>query len=252
MMLRKILAVAGMCAVALACISVNKVENHTQGKASPSMNTGFINKTIHEGKDARRYVVYVPREYDPAKAWPLVVFLHGAGERGNDGLAQSEVGLGRAIRLWPDRFPCVVVMPQCPEGVWWDGAIQDIDAVYEAALRDYNIDRSRIYLTGLSMGGFGTWQYGAAHADRFAALMPICGGGKVEDAPKLASVPIWAFHGAKDEVVSVEQTRKMVEAVRKAGGKVEFTEYPDLNHNSWDATYSDEKVAAWLFKQHKG
>ncbi|MDX9975834.1 MAG: dienelactone hydrolase family protein [FCB group bacterium] len=248
----KVAACACLAILSAACISVSAVESHTQIKANPPMNSGFINKTLYEGKNARRYVVYVPREYDATKAWPLIVFLHGAGERGNDGLAQTDVGIGRAIRMHSDRFPCVVLMPQCPEGVWWDKSTNDIDASLEATLDDYNIDHARIYLTGLSMGGFCTWQYGAVHAGRFAALMPVCGGGNPLDAPQLAKVPIWAFHGAKDSVVPVQKSREMVEAVRNAGGKIDYTEFTDLDHNSWDATYNDPKAIEWLLKQRKG
>jgi predicted peptidase len=249
-------ATAWACAAVLlaGCVSIRTEGNSVEAKVVSPMNpsaTGFINKTLHNGKRARSYVVYVPREYNPDREWPLIVFLHGAGERGDNGLAQSDVGIGRAIRFHPERFPSLVVMPQCPEGVWWDDAIQDIDASIEETLRDYNVDRSRIYLTGLSMGGFGTWQYGALHIDRFAAFMPVCGGGRLEDAAKLATRPIWAFHGAKDSVVSVEESRKMVEAVRNAGGDVQYTEYPDLDHNSWDAAYGDAKAIKWLLDQRK-
>lgn len=213
--------------------------------------TGFINKSMKvDGKD-RDYVVYVPREYDPSKKWPLIVFLHGAGERGSDGLIQSDVGLGRAIRTNPERFPCIVVMPQCPAKVWWDKALDDIEASYAKTVAEYSIDPARVYLTGLSMGGYATWGYGAEHVDRYAALIPICGGGKTEDAAALAKVPIWAFHGTVDDVVKVDESRKMVEAVKAAGGKIKYTEYPKLNHNSWDATYSDPKVIEWLLAQKR-
>ncbi len=214
-----------------------------------SIATGFIDKSMKVDGHERRYVVYVPRGYDPARKWPLVVFLHGAGERGDDGLLQTEVGIGRAIRRWPDRFPCLVVMPQCPTGVWWDGAEDDIDVSLDQTCREYNIDEDRVYLTGLSMGGFGTWIYGALHRDRFAALRPIGGGGDGDDAPALAGIPVWAFHGAQDTVVPIEESRKMVEALRAAGGDVRFTEYPDADHNSWDPAYSDPESIRWLLSQ---
>lgn len=213
--------------------------------------TGFINRFIEVDGRERAYVVYVPRQYDPEKAWPLVVFLHGAGERGSDGLAQTEVGIGRAIRKHPAWFPCLVLMPQCPERMWWDGAKKDVERMLEKTLREYNIDRSRMYLTGLSMGGYAVWVYGAEKADRFAALMPICGGGREKDAPALARVPIWAFHGADDEVVAPDESRRMVEAVRKAGGDVRYTEFEDTGHNAWDKAYGDEKHIKWLLKQKR-
>jgi predicted peptidase len=199
----------------------------------------------------RTYVVYVPENYDPARRWPLVVFLHGMGERGHDGLIQSEVGIGTAIRRHSERFPCVVVMPQCPADKIWTEAFDHIDQAIAEAIDDYAIDRDRILLTGLSMGGYGTWSYGALHAETFAALMPVCGGGSVEDAPALATVPIWAFHGGVDSVVAPERSREMVSATKAAGGEVRYTEYPDVDHNSWDRAYGDAEATAWLLAQKK-
>jgi len=215
------------------------------------IETGFINKFIFIEDKEYRYVVYVPREYNPEKPWPLIVFLHGAGERGDDGLKQTETGIGRAIRKHADWFPCLVFMPQCPERVWWDSAQKHVEQALEKTLREYNIDPDRIYLTGLSMGGYAAWIYGANKVDRFAAIMPICGGGKQEDAPKLAQVPIWAFHGADDDVVSPEESRKMVEAVRRAGGNIRYTEFEKTGHNSWDKAYGEEKHIKWLLKQRR-
>ncbi|MBI5092695.1 MAG: dienelactone hydrolase family protein [Candidatus Hydrogenedentes bacterium] len=244
------LYISALIAVAACggCVT-HRMSNATAERAG--IATGFLNKSLKVDGKERGYVVYVPRAYDPGKKWPLIVFLHGAGERGDDGLIQSDVGLGRAIRQNPDRFPCVVVMPQCPGRVWWDEAADEIELAYQKTVKEYSIDSSRTYLTGLSMGGYGTWVYGAQHIDRYAALAPICGGGKPEDAATLAKVPIWAFHGAVDEVVKPDESRKMVEAVKAAGGKVKYTEYPDLHHNSWDATYGDAEVIKWLLSQKR-
>jgi predicted peptidase len=219
--------------------------------AMAGIPTGFIQQTMQVRGQDRAYAVYVPREYDPSRKWPLVVFLHGAGERGDDGLQQTDVGIGRAIRRNADRFPCIVVMPQCPEGVWWDKALEDVGRAMELTLEAYAIDSSRVYLTGISMGGYATWLYGAKHAETFAALLPICGGGKVEHAPQLAQIPIWAFHGALDDVVLPEESRKMVKAVKEAGGSVQYTEYNDASHNSWDAAYENKKAIRWLLSQRK-
>ena len=213
--------------------------------------TGFINKVMTVNGVARRYMVYVPHDYTPDKAWPLVLFLHGAGERGDDGLLQSDVGLGHAIRKNPERFPCLVVMPQCPKEVWWHQVPEHMDTVLADVLKAYNVDPARVYLTGISMGGFGTWIYGAAHTDIFAAFMPICGGGNPADAAKLATRPIWAFHGADDSSVPPSKSREMVEAVRNAKGNIQYTEFPGINHNSWDSAYGDANAIAWLLEQHK-
>ena len=213
--------------------------------------TGFLIKTMAVENRQRPYVVYVPREYDPGRQWPLIVFLHGIGERGDDGLLQTEVGIGRAIRRHARRFACLVLMPQCPEDRMWGDATTDIETAMAQTRDEYNIDPSRIYLTGLSMGGFGTWLYGAAHVETFAALMPICGGGNPDDAEKLATIPIWAFHGADDPRVDARRSRQMVDAVKKAKGTIRYTEYPGVEHNSWDQAYDDPKAIRWLLKQRK-
>lgn len=207
---------------------------------------GVVKKTMTVNGVERTYAVYVPADYTPKKAWPLIMFLHGAGERGDDGIIQTQVGIGPAIQAHPDRFPCIVVMPQCPKTGWWDVAEADIDLALSQTRASYNVDPKRIYLTGLSMGGFGTWGYGARRLDVYAALMPVCGRGNAADAPALAKKPIWAFHGAKDSVVPVQNSRDMVEAVRRAGGDVRYTEYPELDHNSWDAAYGDADAIRWL------
>lgn len=213
--------------------------------------TGFLNQTVTMVGEERRYVLYKPWEYDPGESWPFIVFLHGAGERGSDGLKPSDVGIGKAIRNYANRFPALVAMPQCPAESWWDKAFGVVDAVMEAVLTSYPIDEDRIYLTGLSMGGYGSWWYGAKHPERFAALLPICGGGQPEDAEELAKTPIWAVHGEDDSVVSPSESRRMVEAVREAGGNVKYTELTDTGHDSWDPAYSDPDIVQWLFKQKR-
>ncbi len=231
--------------------------------------TGFLNKSVDVEGGARKYVLYVPAAYTPSEAWPLIVFLHGAGERGDDGLIQSEVGIGEAIRRNSDRFPALVLMPQCPEERFWDSAIPAIEGAMAQTAAAYNVDKERVYLTGLSMGGYMTWLWGALKADTFAALMPICGGGKLEDIQRLigaeetavdfgdaeervatlAKIPIWAFHGAKDPVVPVWRSQQMVRAVKEAGGEVKYTEYPEAMHDSWTEAYADKDAIKWLFKQ---
>ena len=232
--------------------------------------TGFINKSVEVDGQVCRYVVYVPYEYTRDEAWPLIVFLHGAGERGSDGLVQTEVGIGTAIRRHPDWYKAVVLMPQCPEDQLWNMATPQVEAALQRTLHEYRIDETRLYLTGLSMGGYGTWIWGAVEADRFAALMPICGGGRMEDLQmladkdlpdaavpfderisRLATVPIWAFHGAEDTVVPPESSRQMVERVKQAGGDVHYTEFKDTGHDSWNQAYAHEEAIRWLFNQRK-
>ena len=226
-----------------------------QSDGSPMLQTfatGIVPKTIDLNGETYRYAVYVPPDYSPRHPWPAVLFLHGAGERGDDGEKQTTVGIGKAIREHPERFPCLVIMPQSRPDVRWDAPMQALAlAALDAAQTEYNIDPRRIVLTGLSLGGYGTWAIGAQHPDRFCALLPICGGGDPAAAPALARLPIWCFHGDADPVVSVEESRKMVAAVRAAGGNVRYRELPGVTHNSWDPAYGDPEVIAWMLQQRR-
>lgn len=215
--------------------------------------TGFLNRTVEAAGKSIPYVLYVPRDYTPDKKWPVILFLHGSGERGTDGLKQSQVGLGGAVRLHPERYPALVVMPQCAPNERWSGdmaalALKAVDQI----MAEYSCDPSRQYLTGLSMGGYGSWLIAAQHPTRFAAVVPVCGGGSPDDASKLKDTPIWAFHGDADKAVPVARSRQMVEAIKAAGGTlIKYTEYPGVEHNSWDAAYSDKAMAEWLFQQKR-
>lgn len=231
---------------------------------SPKPPTGFIDAVARVGDGSLPYEVFVPRDYTPDRPWPVVLFLHGAGERGTDGLKQTQVGIGSAIRMHPERFPCLVVMPQCPPGKGWGAGIQgfttdrpEVAALALAALdetvRAYHGDPDRLYLTGLSLGGFGTWDIGMRNPGRFAALMPICGGGRPSEAASaLKSMPIWVFHGDADPTVPVQRSRDMVEALKAAGNTgLKYTEYPGVGHNSWDKAYNDPETIAWLLSQKR-
>lgn len=219
------------------------------------------------------YALYVPPDYDPAKQWPLILFLHGAGERGDDGLQQTRVGIGPAIRSNPERFPCLVLMPQCLPEYFWPAAQSGVpvqDAVSQMGrlpdsgipagqIRDaleqvkvnYNVDPDRIALTGLSMGGFGSFKFGADNIDEFSCVMPICGGSSPALAPELAKRPMRVFHGSADPVVSPKRSIEMVEAIRAAGGNVSYTEYPGVSHDSWVPAYADPENIAWLLAQER-
>jgi len=256
-----------LVAAVLAC-SAMRAEQTEEEKSE--VNKHLISKSIDVGGKSHRYLVYEPPGYTPDKAWPLIVFLHGAGERGDDGLAPAQAGIGNAIRKNPERFPTVVLFPQCAIGSDWAFHHDLLDAELEAVLSEYKIDPKRIYLTGLSMGGYGTWLWGAIKTDTFAALVPICGGGDPDDIQKivgaphanpygshasrvraLATLPIWAFHGGSDSVVPPENTRTMVEAIKAAGGNIQYTEFEGVDHNSWDPAYQSEETIAWLLKQKK-
>ncbi len=208
--------------------------------------SGFLNRTVEADGETRRYMVYVPEDYAPDRPWPLIVFLHGAGERGADGLRQIAVGLGPAVMVDRAAWPFLILFPQCPVGVHWISQEDALLAMMRQAEDDYTIDPTRVYLTGLSMGGFGTWAMGAKHPDRFAAFAPICGGGEPATAGAYRDKPIWAFHGDGDTVVPPERSVAMAEAVRAAGASVTMTLLPGVGHNSWDAAYREHGLADWL------
>ncbi len=234
--------------------------------------TGFLDRQVVVDGVTYKYQVYVPQAWTAQKKWPVVLFLHGAGERGEDGLLQTEVGLPSAIRRTPERFPAVVVMPQCRKNAWWNQPAMTAQALraLEQATVEWNGDTARTLLTGLSMGGYGTWSIASKFPGRFAALVPICGGigkrplpatvqvpfpgeGSTDPhatvAQQIGKTPVWVFHGAKDPTVSVDEARKMVEALKAAGGNVRYTEYPEAGHDSWTAAYRDPELATWLFSR---
>jgi predicted peptidase len=214
--------------------------------------TGFVPKVLELDGRAHRYAVWVPADYTPNRRWPVILFLHGKGECGDDGKFHTTVGLGRSIRNHPERFNALVVMPQMPVDHRWEGPMQTLAlATLAATLKEYNADHDHIVLTGLSLGGFGTWSLGAKHPEEFCALLPICGGGDPVDAHKLARLPIWCFHGEADSVVPVQSSREMVEAVRAAGGQIRYTEFPGVTHNSWDPAYGDPEVVAWMLARQR-
>jgi len=226
----------------------------TQAQAQTSV-TGFIDKTMTIGGAPHRYVVYVPRNYSADRKWPVVLFLHGSGERGADGLKQSQVGIGTAVRMFPERYPAIVVMPQCAEGQRWDGAMADFALrALDQTAAELNGDPDRLYLTGLSMGGSGSWYLGTKYPEKFAAIVSICGRGDIpEIAAKLKNLPIWVVVGDKDNQTTVQFARDVSAALKSAGStKSRYTEYPGVPHNSWDPAYAETALAEWLFAQKRG
>lgn len=192
------------------------------------------------------YLLHLPENYESQETWPLIVFLHGAGERG-DNIAKVKVhGPPKLVESKPD-FPFIVVSPQCPSGQRWNAP--DIMALIQHIKTKYPVDNERIYLTGLSMGGYGTWDIATKYPDDFAAIAPICGGGNPRFARRISHLPTWVFHGAKDTVVPISQSESMVNAMEAAGGKPRFTIYPTAGHDSWTATYNNPELFEW-FLQH--
>lgn len=228
--------------------------------SADDVKTGFSDR-VHkdaEGKE-HRYVLFVPHDYKPDKSWPLILFLHGAGESGEDGKKPAAVGLGPAIKKREKTFPFIAIFPQATRpmrGVgrnWFaesDNGKRAL-AILDEVEKKVKVDAKRVYLTGLSMGGYGTWNMAAKHPERWAAIAPVCGGGDPKDADKIKDLPCWCFHGGDDKVVPAKQSRDMVAALWAAGGHPNYTEYPGIGHNSWDKAYDTPDLYEWFLKHYR-
>jgi predicted peptidase len=212
-----------------------------------------------QGKGARReklhYLLYLPADYDtldlqPSKRWPLMLFLHGAGERGNDLKLVMRHGPPRLVKEG-QQFQFIIVSPQCPKNEFWTGKVALLAALLDEIKNNYAVDSGRMYLTGMSMGGYGTWALAIACPDRFAAIAPVCGGGNPLKVCAIRNVPVWCFHGAEDDIVPLEESQAMVDALEACGGNVRFTVYPHAGHDSWTQTYANPLLYAWFHEQVK-
>jgi predicted peptidase len=214
------------------------------------------------------YLLLKPGQYDPAKTYPLVMFYHGAGERGDDNKSQWKNGI--EVFQTPEnreKYPCFIIAPQCPKDKQWvnvpwgdESEVQPAEPseqlrlsleILESVRKEFPIDANRLYVMGLSMGGFATWDVITRHPKLFAAAVPICGGGDEKMAVKIKDLPIWAFHGGADPVVKTLRTRNMIAAIKEAGGNPKYTEYPGVGHDSWTRSFHDPQLLAWIFEQKK-
>jgi acetyl esterase/lipase len=213
---------------------------------------GFHLRTVKTPAGERKYALYVPQGYDGSRPFPAVLFLHGSGERGDDGIKGGQIGLGAAILAHPERFPALVVLPQASKT--WQADSDDAKAAL-AALDDvtatYKVDPSRVALTGLSMGGSGTWSIASAHPEKFSAILPICGRGKPEDVGTIKGLPACIVVGDEDGLGTVQNARAMAQAIRDAGAMVQQIEYRAVGHNSWDRAYDDPQLIEWLITERK-
>jgi predicted peptidase len=212
-----------------------------------------VEQEFRTGEKTIRYLLYLPKDYaaNDVKR-PLLLFLHGRGESDGPLSLVKKWGPPRLIERG-ESFPYVVVSPQCPRSpVSWPNTDQQslLLALLEYVTQTCKVDTDRIYLTGLSMGGYGSWRLAADHPERFAAVVPICGAGKPEDAPKLKWLPMWVWHGAADRTVPLKRSTEMVEAIKQAGGtNILFTVLEGIGHNSWEAAYASPDLYRWLDKQ---
>ena len=239
-----------------------------------SPTTTFLERSVTVGGHQYRYRVWLPQHYTKLIRWPVILYLHGSGERGDDNVRQLTIGLPVALRLYPQRYRAIVVIPQCASDQEWYGAMeQQALAALAASIREFRGDPRRVVVTGLSMGGAGAW-YMARHRGRFAAIVPVCGEvarrpddpfpiplppdlARIVGAPDpyaslaraIGRTPVWAFHGDRDDTIPVTESRRMTAALRAGGGEVHFTEYRGVDHDSWDRAYSDERLARWILSR---
>jgi predicted peptidase len=202
-----------------------------------------------------RYLIYLPPNLDSSPRWPLILFLHGSGERGDDLERVRRAGLPFNIERGY-RPPFVVVSPQCPVNERWTDHADNLLSLLDHILKTQPVDPDRVILSGLSMGGQGAWYLASEHPDRFAAIAPICGRippikGYPEKVCALQNIPVWVFHGARDSIVPVENSQILAHTLRACGGKVQLTLYPNLDHHSWDAAYANPDLYTWMLAQKR-
>lgn len=226
------------------------------------------NVFVHEEKRLK-YLLHLPKGLNNSdkKEWPLILFLHGAGERGEDLDLVKIHGVAKVAEQNED-FPFIVVSPQCPDDTYWPMEIETLKALLDKIVQEYPVDSTRIYLTGLSMGGIGGWHLAITNPDTFAAFAPVCGGFSIpvfrsdefslqltseemfQKLPLIKDIPVWAFHGDQDDIVPMEETVKIIEILKELGGEAKLTIYEGVGHDSWTATYDNPKLFDWLL-EHK-
>lgn len=218
-------------------------------EVKPGEQVHHVSKvTVGDEEVEISYLLYVPENYDADTPMPLMMFLHGAGERGDNIDLVKKWGPPKIAESDKD-FPFILVSPQCPSETFWNP--DEMAHLVDMLSDELAVDKERMYITGLSMGGYGTWSILAEHPNLFAAAIPICGGGRPETAKEFAHVPVWAFHGDADRVVPPEQSRRVVEALKELDAPIRYTEYEGVGHNSWSETYANEEIYSWLLEQRR-
>jgi len=215
---------------------------------------GFLERACRtpDGKEEVKYSLFVPYDYQGDKPYPLIVYLHGSGERGTDGKRPTNVGLGPAVRKQEKTFPFLVLFPQARREWKVDSEDDRLTmAVLDDVQKNFQVDAQRISLTGMSLGGDGTWNLAVSHPDRWAAIVPVCGNGDPKEAGKIKDIPCWYFEGERDNKHDVENAHQMVQALKAAGGDPQYTEYPGMGHSIWNKVYGTPELYDWLLKQHR-
>ena len=276
-MIGRMLRLFRMCAVCLglacaawpAAANVNATKPHAAARPQTPQDTGFLNRRVVLNGVTYRFQIYLPEEWrrDDGKHWPVVLALHGRGERGSEGMWQTQIGLAEAVRNHPDRWPFVIVMPQCPEAAHWtDPAMLDMAmAALDQESAEFHGDASRTYLTGLSMGGYGAWELARLYPHRWAAIAIAAGGVfwsyepdrwqeastlPAEYAHAIGRTPIWLFHGSLDTTVVTRQSELMYDAFKADGGNIRLWIYQGLKHDCWTRAYDEPELPHWLLTRH--
>lgn len=241
-------------AVLRSCVAMLLLVSMVRSEDLPA---GFLDRSIEDDSGAHGYVVFQPTGEAPADGWPVIMFLHGSGQRGHDNRRQLRVGLGPVVQEHPEQFPAIVIFPQCdalsvlvgwmPDGENGKRAL----AILDRTMQEFPTNPDRVYLTGISMGGIGTWAHAMETPDRWAAIVPICGGGRTGKVDRIAHLPTWCFHGTADLTVPVGFSRTMIRAIQEAGGEPKFTEYRGVGHDSWEQAYAEPELWPWLFEQRR-
>ena len=257
--------------LAFGMILCQSILSTSASAATDPASVVFADRQVTTSTDTYNYEVYIPAHWDKRKKWPVILFLHGSGERGTDNRAQTKNGIRLLIAQSGDKFPCVVVCPQCRPNVWYSAPAMDemVRKEMDQAVQEFNGDPKRLYLTGLSMGGYGTWQFAQEEPHKWAAIAPCCGGivygshnqtvvgtdvtagdPYVLAAHTVVGMPTWVFHGGADPTVPVSEARQMVALLFMLGGDIKYTEYPGVGHNSWDYAYKEPGLLPWMLS-HK-
>jgi predicted peptidase len=231
----------------------------TAGSATAEgQENGLLNRTVKVGATSYAYQVYVPKSLRGQAKAPVILFLHGIGQRGAGGFLPTEGIQGNMVRHYLEQVPAILLLPQCRKETYWSTPEMDkmVTGALEQTVGEFDADPTRLYLTGVSMGGYGAWYLASEHPGRFAALVSICGGSPLRTgdrftpvARRVAHTPVWVFHGSADKVVPVSESREMVEALKALKGNVRYSEYEGVGHNVWLKALNEKELLPWLLKQ---
>ena len=230
--------------------------------AGQNVIDGFVARVYRNGSQSMPYRLFIPSDYKQDMQYPLMLWLHGAGGAGGDNRAQIRADQTLGTHTWTKpqnqaKYPAFVVVPQSSTN-WVSSGLDRLSpemflvlSILESLRAEFNIDATRIYVAGQSDGGIGTWNIIVQKPNVFAAAIPLCGGGDASRVSAIVNIPIWAFHGARDKVISVNESRRMINALKRAGGHPRYTEYPDAGHDVWTRAFAEKDLVEWLFAQHR-